>query len=138
MIKGFDQLLTNLKQLEEVCEATLIEAGNLAVDIARSTTLFHHGNAFDEGIKFIQHNKYQGTVVSEASYSEWLEYGNNEQGPFIYPVTAKALHFFINGEEIFVSKVKSHGPLPFMEQTENIILNELPTIFERNRTRLAK
>ena len=61
------------RQLKTVSEETLREAGKLGVDLARSTTLFNHGTKFEEGIKFYQNSAYEGEVVSEAPYSEYLE-----------------------------------------------------------------
>lgn len=124
-----DELTRLERQLEEVYKNTLSKAGELGVNEARNTKLFKHGNNFEQAIQFTPHGSHEGRVESGAEYSGYLEYGNNQNGDVITPKVANVLHFFANGEEVFVKSVKAHGPLPFMEQAADTVEEELPQIW---------
>lgn len=125
-------------QLLQVANATLHAAGELGVKEARSTTLFKHGNDFDEAIQFTANTSLTGEVESGKEYSQWLEYGNADEGPFIYPKTANVLHFFANGEEVFTKYVTAHGPLPFMSNAADIVEQELPNLWNSEVDKIIK
>jgi hypothetical protein len=133
-----DGILELEKQLMQVSEATLNEAGKLGVETIRATDLFRHGANFDNQVVFYAHNQFEGEVVSEAPYSEYLEFGNNEGGEYIYPVNAKALHFYVNGEEIFAKKVRSHAGYFFAEKASEVVEEALPEIWETEFNKVIK
>lgn len=138
-MKTLNQELRVLEhQLEAVSKATLSEAGQKGVQHARETKLFKHGNSFDAAIQFTPHTSFEGQVVSEKEYSHYLEDGNQDSGPIIYPRVANALHFFANGEEVFTKHVKAHGPLPFMDQADDEVENQLPHLWAEQFDRLIK
>ena len=109
---------SNLSDLEKMLDATVADAlqsaGEYAVEQARSTNLFHTGSKFKEQIITQPVSKNKQIVWSQADWSSYLEEGNNQGGPFIYPKTAKALRFIMAGQTIFAKHVRAHGPLPFM------------------------
>jgi hypothetical protein len=124
------ELITIEKAIEAAAALTLKKMGVEGVKHARSTNLFKHGADFDSQITWQQEDEFHGKIVSGAEYSNYLEYGNNQEGDRIYPVHAKALHFWINGEEVFAKSVKAHGPLPFLEQAKDYIDAAAPYWFE--------
>lgn len=100
---------------------------------AKKTTAFKGDspNGLRKAIKVIRNGSLERTVLADKDYAYYVEFGNNQKGPYIYPVRAKALHFFINGQEFFCKRVRSHGPLPFMRPAyENIKPDIIPTINE--------
>lgn len=131
-------LLEYVPEIEDVGEATLHKAGKRGVELAQETNLFRTSQSFKDAITFTPVSSTNGFVLADKPYAPFLEYGNNEHGAFIYPVHGKALHFFINGTEVFAKKVKSHGPLPFMEQAANQLEQELPGIFEEEFDKIIK
>lgn len=129
-MKTFAQELENLEhQVQKVVKGTLDAAGEYGVEQARTTKLFKHGNAFEQAIQFTPHTSTEGQVESTADYSQYLEYGNDQNGSVIYPKAANVLHFFANGEEVFVKHVKAHGPLPFMDEAADKVEEHLPDIW---------
>jgi hypothetical protein len=131
----------NIVNLEECINDTFQQAGELGQRAARDTTLFRAGNTFKLAITNTHtgsgHNRVQ-TVWSTKPWSYWLEYGNNQKGPFIYPVKAKALRFKLNGTWVFRKWVRSHGPLPFMQNAAKVVGAFLPSIWEANKARIFK
>lgn len=126
------------RELEKVSHNTLRKAGELGVKAARNTKLFKHGNNFEQKIQFQPEGSYQGKVESGAEYSGYLEYGNNQGGEIIYPKVANVLHFFANGEEVFVKHVKAHGPLPFMDQAADEVEEKLPELWAEEFDKLNR
>lgn len=118
-----------IQQLQETAEKTVNQLGEKAVEVAQNTTAFK--NTLKESTHFTP-NGLSGEVTDDRFYAYWLEYGNDPGGGRIYPVHAKALHFFINGEEIFAKSVKAHGPYHFVENGRNIAESMLEDIFNSN------
>jgi hypothetical protein len=117
-----------LHEVEIAAERTLEKAGQLGITEARSTTLFKHGNAFDEGIVFHKLSGHEGEVVSEKDI--YLEYGNGPKGseiPFNHPHVA-----FIEAIQDFryVTHTVAHGPLPYMTNASEAVDNAIEDIFE--------
>jgi hypothetical protein len=127
-----------LDLIEQAKDLLLKEAGEHGVKVARSSTNFKHSPAFNENITTFKQSSNQQVVWSKASYSSYLEFGNNQQGPYIYPRKAQALHFYMNGNEIFAKKVKSHGPLPYMVPSEKSIEDNAQAIWEDVKSKIFK
>ena len=109
----FDSAIDKLiLQIEEAAKNTLKDIADIAITSAQQTTLFN--NRLKESTHFVSSGAFSGEVVDDRSYAFYLEEGNNQQGPYIYPTRAKCLHFKINGQDIFAKRVRSHGPLPFV------------------------
>lgn len=68
----------------------------------RERTVAYKNSALDQGI------------IANTPYAAWVEYGNGPPGSKIYPRKSSCLHFFSNGEEVFVKWVKASVPHPFM------------------------
>jgi hypothetical protein len=117
-----------IKQLEEAAVATVKDLAEKAVNTARSTTAFH--NTLKEKTHFTQ-NGLSAIVMDDRSYAFYLEEGNNQNGPRIYPRTAKALHFFINGSEVFAKSVRSHGPYHYVSNGRNVAENVIEQTFAK-------
>lgn len=123
--KGFDDFI---KAIHQVAFDTVKELSRIAVEDARSTTAFH--NKRKEATHFIQ-NGLSSVVQDDRPYAIWLEEGNNQNGPYIYPKNAKALHFTVNGQEVFASRVRSHGPYKFVEHGRDLAASQVQSIFGR-------
>jgi Bacteriophage HK97-gp10, putative tail-component len=119
------------QQFERAAELTLKEAGELGVETAQDTNKFKIGKLKD-AIQFHPIDKLSGFVLADKPYAHWLEDGNDENGPFIVATNAKCLHFYVDGDEVFAKKVKSHGPYHFMQDSQDKVVEELPAIFEKN------
>lgn len=78
--------------------------------------------------------KYDGayTVTAEAKYSAAVEYGIQNPAE-IKPVTAKALHFFWKGKEMFLGKVKQKQtqPNPVMRMAARTVQKQIPQLFQK-------
>lgn len=98
---------------------------------AKASTLFK-GSSLRNAIKVISNGQLSRTVLADKDYAGYVEYGNNQEGPYIYPKKAKCLHFWANGNEVFTKKVRSHGPLPFMQNARDITINKIPSIISKH------
>lgn len=67
-----------------------------------SKTVAYRNSALDQGI------------IANAKYASWVEFGNGPPGSKIYPKRSLALHFTIDGEEVFAKWVRASQPKPFM------------------------
>jgi hypothetical protein len=122
------------QQLIPTISAALDEIAEVAKNHAKSTTLFKGAanSGIRAAIKVLNAGQLARTVLADKDYAGYIEYGNNQKGPYIYPVKAKALHFFANGSEIFAKKVRSHGPLPFMEDAKTYTIKKIPDIIAKH------
>lgn len=101
------QVVSNgLQELAEqgAQEAKLQTKGELAAHTAA-----YRNSAFEQGIK------------ADKNYASWVEYGNGPPGTRIYPTSAKALHFFIDGQEVFAKSVQASRPKPFMASAVSFV-----------------
>ena len=104
-----------INSLPGVADRILDKTAELAQKRAKATTLFKDNTGgLRKAIGIQKNGKMARTVIADKFYAFYVEEGNNQKGPYIYPKRAKALHFFINGQEIFAKRVRSHGPLPFL------------------------
>lgn len=112
--------------------------GEHVVKEAQATTKFNMSQHFNDGITFTQLDDFNGEVKSVVlnskgvEYSNFLEFGNDPGGGMIYPTKAKALHFVINGEDIFVKSVKAIDPskLGFMTDATTETIKDAASIFD--------
>jgi hypothetical protein len=121
-----------VKEVEKAAEKTLQDAGEFARQEAINTDLFKVSSSFKAHTQFHTLDKLNGFVLADMPHAQYLEFGNNEKGPFIRPVNAKALHFVVGGRDVFTKKVRSHGPLPFMANAGDKLDSEIENIFNRN------
>ena len=98
---------------------------------AKASTLYK-GNELRQSIKMIVNGQLARTVIADKDYASYVEFGNNQKGPYIYPVNAKCLHFKINGKDIFAKRVKAHSEIPFMRDSVKITINKIPSIIEKH------
>jgi hypothetical protein len=126
-LKAFDNLINNLAKAVDMI---VKDVGEKAVQVARDTGEFK--NTLKEKTHFVMSGQYVGEVMDDRSYAGYLEYGNDPGGGRIYPINAKALHFFVNGEEVFAKSVRAHGPYHFIENGRDAAENELTNIFAKH------
>jgi hypothetical protein len=131
-----DILLEYLPELDEVVEKTLEIAGKRGVEIARSTTLFNHGDSFNAAITYTQLTSHSGLVDADpvdkkgVHYGAFLEYGTRPH--IIEAKNAKTLRFEVDGDVIFAKRVHHPGTKAygFMEKSGEQLESELPDIFD--------
>jgi hypothetical protein len=121
-----------IAEIEAAAEQTLQDAGKFAREEALSTTKFKVSDTFSNATQFHTVDKTHGFVLADKFYAQYLEFGNNEKGPKIYPTTAKALHFVAGGKDVFVKWVSSHGPYKFMEEAGDKLDGEIENLFLKN------
>lgn len=131
-VPAFSVVFDNTNGVEKAVKGAVAELAKIGVEAARNTTLFKTSSSFRDAIHYVPSSELAGVVVSDKPWSYWLEYGNNQQGSKIYPKFAKALHFFIGGEEIFVKWVHSHGPLPFMENALKEVERQADNVMQKH------
>ena len=123
--------------MDKVAANTVKHIGQDIIEHARNTDKFHMGTEFKEGITFKQLNQYSGIVSSEVynsqgvEYSNFLEYGNDPGTGIITPINAKALHFKVGGQDVFVKSVSpiSAEKLGFMSDAISETTSNIDTIF---------
>jgi hypothetical protein len=125
-------------QLPQAIEKGLEKVGEIAYESVVKTEQFKNygNNGLRTATKIIPDGSYAIEVLSDKPYAYWVEEGNNQKGPFIYPVRAQFLHFFIDGDEIFAKKVRSHGPLPYFTDARNEAENSIQDIMEHEIKKL--
>jgi hypothetical protein len=116
--------LNNSYSVHNIISTILQGIGEAVIDEARDTSLFHHSQSFDDANITYQTSPTTQTVENTKSFSGYLEYGNPYEGFIIRPVNAKALRFVINGKVIFSKSVRAHGPLPFLEQSRDKVIED--------------
>jgi hypothetical protein len=133
-----EALKASQEEMEQAAEMTLQNAGDFARKAAVETNLFHVGNNFNQQTKFQSINRYNGFVRTDLDYAQYLEFGNNEKGAYIYPVNGKAFHFIIGGKDIFCKKARTHGPLPYMSDAGDKLEENIENIFTINLNKAIK
>ena len=73
---------------------------------------------------------YQRQIIANKYYASWVNDGNGPPGGRIYPRTAKALRFRINGEIVFRKWVRASQPKPFMTETHKMLETYFPQAME--------
>jgi hypothetical protein len=83
-----------------------------------------------DGLKIRKTGRFERTIVGEAEHTEAVLTGTGLYGPekrCIMPTRAEALHFFVNGEEVFARSVKGQKPQNFAGRTLDIEVPRLDT-----------
>lgn len=122
-------------QVRPAMEKALDRIAEAVQKHAKESKLYK-GSALRSSIK-ISKARLSRTVLADKEYAFWVEEGNNQKGPYIYPRKAKVLRFVSNGSVVFAKRVRAHGPLPFMAQAvaavapqaESIVVDELTKVF---------
>jgi hypothetical protein len=139
MFKDLEAAVQSLQvELLETEEKTLQEAGQFAVKMALNTNKFRVSSTFRAATKFHQVTKTTGFVLADKPYAEYLEFGNNAKGAYIYPRVTKALHWISGGKDIFVKKVRSHPGYYFMENAGQQLDANMEKIFLDNLNKTLK
>lgn len=125
-------------EVERALHQTLLDAGQLGQETARDTNLFKNTGPLRDATNFKTIDQFSGFVLADKPYAQYLEYGNPYEGFVIKPVNAKALHFFSNGEEFFVKSSTAHGPLPFMENAQHKVEEDIEKLWEHNFDKFVK
>ena len=127
--KEFEQGIEKLiKNLQQAATRTVNALAETAVETAQNTDRFN--NVKKQSTYFIP-NGMSAIVGDDRSYAEYLEFGNNAGGPYIYPRNAKALRFKINGEIVFAKRVRSHGPYLFITNGRNYAETKIQEYFSK-------
>ena len=105
----------------------LDEIGKIGETHAKATTLYK-GNGLRKATKFVSEGELTKYLIADTGYAGYVEFGNNQQGDKIYPKKGKVLRFVIDGEVIFRKWVRAHGPLPFMRQARDHMIDVAPGI----------
>ena len=103
--------------MDKVAANTVKHIGQDIIEHARNTDKFHMGTEFKEGITFKQLNQYSGIVSPGTG--------------IITPINAKALHFKVGGQDVFVKSVSpiSAEKLGFMSDAISETTSNIDTIF---------
>lgn len=88
-----------------------------------STSTLYKGTTLRKRI-IIQDGSLAKTILADAPYAYWVENGNGPPGSKIYPKSAKALRFVIDGQVFFRKWVRASAPRPFMQEAHNLILSQ--------------
>lgn len=134
-MKAYKALDIVAQQFEELTNKALDKIAETAQKAAQNTNKFKTSSNFKSSI-IIQNGHFARTVIANKDYAYYLEYGNNQKGPYIYPVKAQALHFWINGKEIFTKRVRSHPGYYFMRDAQKKAISELDNIIKRTFNKL--
>ncbi len=127
-------------RLEKAVDVSLNNVSQKIVDEAKLTTAFkgNSSTGLRQAIKFIDNGSLAKTVIADKWYAYYVEFGNNQKGPYIYPVRAKALRFYYNGQIMFRKWVRSHGPLPFLYPAYQKVRPEIVPEINRVLSNLVK
>jgi hypothetical protein len=109
---------------ETIIQDLLADLGQQVVNEAQQTTLFHHSSSFEQQIITYPQSSDTQIIESSAPWSSYLEEGNPYAGFIIRPQKASALHFVINGQDVFSKKSTAHGPLPFMQNAVETVCTD--------------
>lgn len=120
-----------LQELPGTIDTAMNQLAELGTQAAKNSNLFKGNGNLRKNIKFINDGAFAKTVIADTSYAGYVEFGNNQKGPKIYPVKAKALRFVVDGQVIFRKWVRSHSGKHFMEASRQVMINQAHGIFYR-------
>lgn len=114
----FSKWIDTIKDLTTETGAAIQETAVL--NAPRRTGVYQRSIEYDGNV----------TVTANADYSACIEYGT--QAHEIRPVTAKALHFQVNGEDVFAKKVMhpQTQPNPVMRKAARTVQKQIPQLFK--------
>lgn len=145
MYKTFDaedyikQCLAIVNNLPETIQKSLDTLSEITKTNAKSSTLFKNRTGkLRSSIEITKAGLFKNIIGTKVSYAKYLEFGNHQNGPWIYPKRAKALRFVIDGKVIFAKRVRSHGPLPFLGKAVQLAESFIPDLFHSDIQTLIK
>jgi hypothetical protein len=121
------------KALVPAVQEALDTLAEIGASNARSTKLYkNRSGKLRQNTKFRPAGTFIRDVIADTSYAGYVNFGNRPggTGAYIYPKRKKALRFVIDGKVIFARRVRSHGPLPFMDQARDLMVKFIPDLFE--------
>lgn len=128
-----------IRNFPKAIEKALEKIGNVAYISVKNTKRFKgRDGGLKTATKFIPNGSYAAEILSDKHYAFWVQEGNNQNGEYIYPVRAKALHFIVNGQEVFAKKVKAHGPIPYFTDARDEVEIQAQSIMETALNMLIK
>ena len=121
---GLYKTIANLHNgLASALEKALQEVAEQGAQVARTEREYqsHSASGLESATVAYKNSAFNQGIIANKPYASWVEYGNGPPGSRIYPIHAKALHFTINGQEVFAKSVKASAPKPFMAKAVSFI-----------------
>lgn len=102
--------------LEAAVEKGLQDAAEQGAQVARTQHAYtsRSGSGLESKTVAYKSSALSQGIIANAQYASWVEFGNGPEGSKIYPKKSSALHFTVNGKEVFVKWVRASKPHPFM------------------------
>lgn len=135
-------LSENLKQLAQQIELTTEQSLDTLAEIgqtyAKSSKVFkgNSANGLRNNIVVQKPGAFIRDIISLKTYSHWVEEGNADKGAYIYPKTAQALRFRVDGHWVFAKRVRSHGPLRYMRPAQQFLETHWANYLEQQLNKL--
>jgi hypothetical protein len=131
--KRFSNQLTKLvSSFEKEVSNGLTEIAAQAANVARENVSGRSADGLWANTRPYKISALEQGVLSNKYYASWVEFGNGPPGSRIYPVSAKALHFFVDGKEIFAKSVAASKPHPYMSKAVDFINTNGTTIMMKH------
>lgn len=124
LIKALNKIASTLPS---AVDKAMDQVAALGTANAKGTTRFRAGGKLRKETKFVNDGFLAKSVIADTGYAFYVEFGNNQKGSIIR-AKGKALRFVIDGKVIFRKSVKAHGPLPFMNDARNAMIEAAPSI----------
>jgi len=121
---GLHKKIANLhNSLASALEKAVQEVAEQGAQVARTEKEYqsHGGSGLEQATVAYKNSAFSQGIIANKPYASWVEYGNGPPGSRIYPIHAKALHFTINGQEVFAKSVKASAPKPFMSKAVSFV-----------------
>lgn len=137
MSAEFDRAMNRLiADINVAIEDSLDEVAESIKTKAVNSTLFKGTGQLRRSIKVINEGPHRRSVIADTPYAGFVEFGNNQNGDFIYPKNGKVLTFQSGGGRVFATKIRAHGPIPFMTKAAEQTQEEALTIFSNHLSRV--
>jgi len=120
--------------LDRAAEAALGEAGRLLVAAEQAAAPVGETGDLRAGIRLGAVTPDSAQVVSTAEHHVYVHRGRGE----VRPVSARALHFFVGGREVFAMRSGPVAPNPFWTETFEAQKGRIAQVFaEKFRAAIA-
>lgn len=123
-VNQFRKQMSHLQEgLQEAVSKGLQEVAEQGAKGARNQKEYksHGAGGLEDATQAYKNSALSQGIIANKYYASWVEYGNGPQGTRIYPTSAKALHFFIDGKDVFAKYVKASAPKPFMSKAVSFV-----------------
>jgi hypothetical protein len=131
-VKGMEQLQANINNMilgvGAASELALAEAAVKGAAVAKQ----HTKGKLRENTYAQPLGKQHWQIISNKFYAQWYEYGNGPPGSRIYPVSAKALCFQMNGKTVCAKSVKASPAHPYMTLAHAWLQDNLSKIMKKH------